>query len=548
MIASAPRQAQKEQIIPEALRKRMASSRPQAKVSITDNAVAQVLSSPQYQPEEKKSAIAKTITFASTRDETKAAFKEFDAFMEYMQAKRLEMQEELIRLTDVEVMGELKQIYDDLNRELDEWNEQMRPFTEKLDAIYTLRTNNATADAYREIKADKVAAEQRSMRRAELERQFHDHDNRVQRMQSEIAILSEEKALFGFGGIKQSARQNIASNQQLIDTALAEMARIEAEIVALDAESTSNTALTPELADAKAKLAQLLDISSEEHQQRQQDMVQKTLTLLQTFRERTGAGREHLGEMEKQFDRLKTANRDMGHVAAILDDAVGEAEVLTQEKRKAFESPAENESSIAKMQREDAKMAAEEHVKLLAAKKREVGETAAELTRGAIQINTGVESVHNQTEMVRSMNTRGVASAAEQLNVILQGVNMAALNESAQMGKMALLRMNEDTNRIAQKEVVRAAMDTGSFGEDIQRAIENLASYGEVYKAASEITRGNMAEIRAGLDQLKSIKEEVQADIKQASSEQADVGIMSDQPREKSGAGSTVEGPFGGLG
>lgn len=529
----APR-LQTREVLNDAVRARAQRARQTAtteKDSISTNPFAVIMYNPALDPEQKKAEIAKLATAASTREECEARDKAITEFSEHINAVCEEMQREIMALTDTETFAELQQIYDELNGTLDEWGGMVKPFTDMLAGIHKLRTNDKTTDAYREIQTDKSAREERERRRDLLRREFDTIEINIQAHQERIAELGEHKAFFGFGGVKQEAREEIAQRNLDIERLAGNLADKGAALTLLDTETAPMSTLSPEFADAKEQLARLL--SNQDHIQAQKDLVSKTVELVDKVKRGTGRGRELLGRMDKQYNRLKHANRDITYVVAVLSDAIAEAEKKSHEIRAEYETAPENESAIAKMQREDRRLLVEDHLKALANRLKESIEMSGDLAKEAVQLTSGKGAIEAQANAMRVMNTRGVAATASQLNTVLSAVNAAALNEATEANRAALIRINAETNAIAQQEVVRQAIDTKELNTDLTRALDELASYSEVYRDASAITNENMREVRENLNKLKSLKEEVLTDIKDASADQADIsadGPKTDDP------------------
>jgi len=112
--------------------------------NIAANPFYKVMFSEETKPEQKKEEVTKLLTFEGTKEENREKIKQFELFKEFLQSSREEMAQEIIRLTDTETFAELKSVYDELNQSLIDFDDRMRPLTEIIDAVYTLRTNGLT--------------------------------------------------------------------------------------------------------------------------------------------------------------------------------------------------------------------------------------------------------------------------------------------------------------------------------------------------------------------------------------------------------------------
>jgi hypothetical protein len=243
-------------------------------------------------------------------------------------------------------------------------------------------------------------------------------------------------------------------------------------------------------------------------------------------KDRIGDVRKHLGNMQEQVEGLFDANNNMVRVYSVLDEALKEAEGKNHEVRAGVMPPADPdaEDKIAQMKREETKMAVEDFIAALTDAAADTVATHSDLSSQTIRIRTMRDANQQQSNMARKMHSQGIAGVADRLSVVLQAVNSAALGESSSMAKDTLLRMAENTNKVAQKESIRLAMGQAEVNKDLERALEDLAQYGEVQRAATDISRNAVQEMRQKLDELQKLAREVQKDTQEAIAVHADVG------------------------
>ena len=113
------------------------------------------------------------------------------------------------------------------------------------------------------------------------------------------------------------------------------------------------------------------------------------------------------------------------------------------------------------------------------------------------------------------------------------------------MAKDTLQQMAENTNKVAQKESIRIAMGIEEQNEDLKKAIDDLGAYGEVVRAATNITREGQTDMRSKLDELKKLATEVQGDVHEAIAVNADVSAQpAGSPAAKPAQPSATPSPF----
>ena len=81
------------------------------------------------------------------------------------------------------------------------------------------------------------------------------------------------------------------------------------------------------------KLKELLDLNSEQHVQRQADLVQSALQFINSGKERFGEIRKHLELMNQQIEGLTDNNSQMQQIYAVLNDGTKKAEEANKAKR-----------------------------------------------------------------------------------------------------------------------------------------------------------------------------------------------------------------------
>jgi hypothetical protein len=513
--------------------------------NISANAFFKVMFAENTKPEAKREEVAKLLTFEGTKEQNRERIKEFELFKEYLQSQREEMAQEIIRLTDTGTFSELKQVYDDLNTSLVQFDQKMQPLTDIIDAVYTLRTNGLTLEAFQEILRDRKREEE-LLRTKEAKRiEFNQLKSSVEGIHSDLAALGEQRSFFGLGGVKEEARVQIARKNEELKHVVDTLDGLSEEIAELDKQTPTESELG-EYVEQKKKLRELLDISADDHKQRQKDLVDAAVNFVNTAKTRVGSVREHLGQMNDQVENLFDANNMMGTVYAIMNEGIKSAADGNQKIRDELAPPAQgSEDMIAQMAREQKKMSVEQHITMLDASAADTMATYADLTSGAIRIKTMKDAVDQQAIRARAMHNQGISGVADRLSVVLQAVSSAALGEASAMAKDTLQQMAQNTNKVAQKESIRIAMGIEEQNSDLSKAIDDLGAYGEVVRAATNITREGLSDMRNKLDELKKLAEDVQGDVQDSIAVNADVARpQSAAARTPAAAGEATPSPF----
>lgn len=489
---------------------------------IQSNTFYKIILNPDFSPTERKEAVAKALTFTHDKIESSTRLDEFNQFKEYLQHERKRMAKEIISLTDTDAFSELKAVYDEINRALLSFESKITPLTDIVDAVYTLRMDGVTFDVFREIANDKEKEAEllalQLQQSAELERLTQS----IEEMRRQVAILGEDKGWFGFGNVRRSSREKIALLQLDLQELTQELQDLTQQIDATPKAFVAHTELA-EYRDQKAKLRELLDISSDQHIQRQRDLVSAAQEFINTTETRVGTVSQHFDQMNGQIANLSEANYSMREIYAIINDATKDAERSNENIRETLQPGSVDEGDIEKMARERSKRDLEGHIKALGTSSVDTTTVLAELTTSSHRIKSMQDANEQQISKTRQLHSSGVAGVADQLSTVLQAVSSAALGESSEMARMSLERMQQTTNDLGQKEVIRVALGSKEINSELAKALEDLEQYGQVVEAATSITRQGLEETKELLGRLEDTARGVQNTVRDSFAVAADV-------------------------
>ena len=169
-------------------------------------------------PEAKRAAVARELAYSleDEKAENKNSLAEFELFKEWLMEQRKDMAQEIIKLTDTDAFSELKDVFDEMNLGLLDFENQMSPLTDILDAVYALRlaSDGAMFDVFKEIQDDKAEEERVAELRNRQDRKLTDLNDEVERMHGETDVLRQQKSWFGLRGTKKSALVKIERIQR----------------------------------------------------------------------------------------------------------------------------------------------------------------------------------------------------------------------------------------------------------------------------------------------------------------------------------------------
>lgn len=510
-----------------------------ALADIQENSFFKVIFSDSLSLEEKIEHVTKSLEFTNNKEEDRVKIKEFDSFKEYLQSISEEMSKQRIQMTDTEVFAELQRVYADFNNDLNDFIDQIKPLTDITDALYNLRQSGETRNALAQIKADKEWEADALERKTKLAGNIAALEVEVLELTESNLKLAQDKGFFGLGQIKPASKAQILSNEARIEKLREEISLARADLDKLSQEIQEHSSLQSQSFEAQ-KLKELLDLTSEEHTLRQAGMVEAALKFVNQGKERFGAIRGHLDKMVKQIEGLGDNNGNMIQIFAVMNEASKKAENVHRDRRQALEAAELGDNLVEKMKHEEECRNLDEHIDTVATATVDTMQTYGELTTEAIKIRNMQAATKKQVESARAMHSRGIASVASQLSVVVTAVNSAAINEAQSMAGDTLAEMARVTNDIAKKEAIRIATGRDDANIELESMLQNLVEFGDTQREATEITRSALETMRANLEELEKLAKDVQSDTKEF------VGVAGDVISKKSGSqkAPTSKSPF----
>ena len=479
--------------------------------SIQENSFFKILMNDEVKLEQKVEEVTKALEFTNNKEQDRARIKEFEQFKEYLQSVSETMSKQRIEMTDTATFSELQKVYGDFNNDLNDFIDKIKPLTDITDALYTLRKNGETRSVLAKIQQDKAGRRDLEDEKNKLLTQL-DYINRdIEYLKTENYRLSQDKSFFGFGNIKAESKASLLANEDKI-SALSNT-RDEVNKTLTEIQDKLNGMNSGEGYSFEAqKLRELLDLNSEQHTQRQADLVATALNFINSGKERFGEIRNHLEQMSNQIEGLTDNNSNMLQIYAVLNDATQKAEEINKAKKEELANQPEPDSAIKKMELEREKRDLDEHIETVSQSSVDTMQTYGELSIEEIKLRNMASATKTQSQSAATMHSRGIASVASQLSVVLTAVNAAAINESQVMASDTLTQMASVTNDVAKKESIRIATGRDDVNVELEKTLQDLMDFGDTQRQATEITREAITTMRENLKKLEEEAKYVQED------------------------------------
>lgn len=121
---------------------------------LKSNPVYQVLFSTEIAPQDKPAALAAILAAPETEEQARTTMKEFQAVTAFAAAQRVALAEALIKAQQSDTTAELQKSLRDLNNGVIDFQKNLKPITDILDAVFDLTVNNQDMTAFKEIQEE----------------------------------------------------------------------------------------------------------------------------------------------------------------------------------------------------------------------------------------------------------------------------------------------------------------------------------------------------------------------------------------------------------
>lgn len=478
---------------------------------IETNTFYSIIMADDVELEEKVNQVSKALEFTNDKEADRTRIKEFEQFKEYLQSISETMSKQRIEMTDTGTFSELQKVYGDFNNDLNDFIDKIKPLTDITDALYTLRKNGETRSVLAKIQQDKANRRDLEERLESMKRELSMLEEDILQLKQENYKLAEDKSFFGFGNIRAESKAQIKTNEDKITELDKNLHDLLPQIDSVRQQLTDMATGEGYSFEAQ-KLKELLDLNSEQHVQRQADLVQSALQFINSGKERFGEIRKHLELMNQQIEGLTDNNSQMQQIYAVLNDGTKKAEEANKAKRETLINAPEPTSQIEKMKLDKEKRDLDEFIDTVSQSTVDTMQTYGELSMEEIKLRNMQAATRNQSQSAATMHSRGIASVASQLSVVLTAVNSAAINESQVMASDTLTQMANVTNDVAKKESIRIATGRDDVNVELEKTLQDLVEFGDTQRQATEITRDAIKTMRDNLDELEKLSKDVQED------------------------------------
>lgn len=488
------------------------------KSTITENPIYQIMFDTSKSPNERRAEFAKFMTATLDKERDRENIKAFEEFREFLSHQNTALAQKIIELTNTKTFASLQKIIEDMSSGLMNFEDDLKPLMDTVDAVFQLRSSGVIYDAFREIENDRVADEQNKLELARLESENILKQQQLNDLRVTNAQLAQQRGMFGFGGITEEARSQIATNEVLEKAIADDLAKITADLDSRKNNVVVRESNLGEMAIHKEKLRELLDLSSEENIGRMAKLRDSALSFIENSKVSTTTIRGEFGNLSEQLNDAEDNNRKMTTIYAIVNEGMKDASLVNIAKRAELDTTltATDDNLIIKMETEDKIRNLDSHSKMLHAAQGETLNTYAELHQQAIRVGAMKESTIQQVDVARKLNTQGVSATADQLASVMTAISGAAIRESAGVVEQTLDRMRVKNNEITQQEVIRNAHNVDKINDEMEKVFSELQQFRDTQNISATIVREGVQVMNENMDALFAQTQQLKEEMKES--------------------------------
>ena len=495
------------------MRKKDKGTSKSAAVSIKDNPFAKIVEA-NPNPEDQKAAMVELMTFVDA-ETTKKNNKYLEEYSAYMQSERQRLAVELIEMTDTKTFSNMQKVLRDINDGVLDFEEQIQPFMEIINAVRLIQAEDATTDIIAEMREDEKRRAEMDKKLAAISRDLEVLRSGVKGKLVQIEKLKEDRRFLGLGDIKQSAKDRIA----VLNVEISQLKSDESDLLnkqnELRASYKETESKFENLKEAKEIMASMLNLSEGDHEERHKKLVDTAAEFVNTTKERVSETLDRSVQMGDQIKSLSDLAFTMRSRYTVLSEAAKDAEKINSEKHEALKAEMENDGGgLGRIQKEEESRALAKHITILNDAATETTNVISDLTTSSQRIENMEAANIKQIKKTQQIQTSGIAGVADNLSSVLTAINQAAIGQASTAAQQSLRRMNTNTINLTKEQMLNMAKERNDDNSALIKMLEEMAGYGEVIQLANESAQEAIGENREILKDMRRVADEVQGAAK----------------------------------
>jgi hypothetical protein len=477
--------------------------------SIEGNPFAQiVMSTPDPQAQKDQMVELMTYVDAETTTANNKALSEYSA---YMQSERQRLALQLIEMTDTKTFSNMQRVLVDINNGVLDFEEQIKPFMEIINAVRLIQEEDATTDILSEMREDTKVAEKLSGELQKLDTQLNKITEGIHEKRVSINKKNEDKTWFGWGDTTPSAKSAVAGLLAEITALEEDRDKAITSKRTLKSEVKATSSKFAHLAEAKKVMATMLNLSEGDHEARHEQLVKTAVDFVTTTKERVTGTLAHSVQMGGQIKDLSDLAFTMRGSYSVLSEAAKEAEAINSAAHEGLKAELDTlHEPLIKLNKEKISRDMSKHITTLNDAARETTDVIADLTLSSQRIETMEAANVAQIKKTEQIQTSGIAGVADNLSSVLTAINQAAIGQASTAAQQSLRRMNTNTLELTKEGMLNAAKGQNDDNAALIQSLEQLSHFGEVIDIANQSTRNAIEDSREISSSMRELSDKVQ--------------------------------------
>lgn len=485
-------------------------------------------------PNQKREAMVKLLSYDKSKsaEQNEAMARAAMLFLEYMEAQNLNSSRANIAGQNAKVSGEIREVIDQFSKGLHDFKEEIGPFHRRLQAIYNIRLSGRAVELLEEIISDRKTVEENKKL---LETQTTELQTRTDKLngladtisshQLSIAKLGQD---FRWGmpmlGLRSESRQELAEREVLLGQATAQSTEMAVAIEGLKtsvAEMREKLGHTPgtqfdDLAEDKAEIQAMLNISSAEHIAAHEHLKDKTLEFIETSISRMDAVLGNVEEVNALTGKTSKRTGAMMIMGAIMNDAVKVAAENNQRVLVDYLPPTDPsiEDELTKAEREEMRLSVLRHIKTVSMVNDDTTKLRNSLTKQKDQFESMLTANEHLIRSTKQLRHSGVANMAAEMAVTMTALSHASNAEAFHISQTMVDEMGKTVLDIRSKEVMRQAAEMGIRNQELADLIVSTQQADKVARIGIEEQRKALTELNKNLSDITDVTAELQRTLK----------------------------------
>lgn len=497
---------------------------------LSNNPFMETIFNPDMTNEEKKAALVELLAFddqatdadgneIDSIEANRVRQKQFEEFKAEMQRQRKKMAQDILHLTDRDTYAELAKMYKQIASEMSSYEKQLQPLLDIISAVDLVRQQGKLVEVYDSFGTDKEGMAKYENDLAQARALREKDAARLEEVKLAIGQANEDttpRFLGMGGGIRKRSRMKLVELQQELEKLEPRLAQENALIAKMEANPFIES--LPELKEAKKIVKDLVELGTEQHRQRIQDLIDTADNFINTTDVRGHAVLDSYLQRREHINNLSEGNSGLNDVYALISDATKVAkerdDVTLKKYEKAPELPeGQEEDAMDRIVRERMRDAVLKHVTNEKRSQKDTEQVRSELeTQKLALVTTGD---NNETHILDARALVGSVNAqvAEGLATALDSVTGAATDLARLVAEDINQRMKKKNFEVIAGEVTRMSQNSEQSADKLKKSAELMGKLLKLTEDTANKARTGEANADAAMTALDDVRKKLAGQV-----------------------------------